>query len=430
MDFIIKGNLCYSEGPECLMTLPGGYLVYAGGVCAGAYGELPQRYAGLPVTDYGDRLILPGFCDLHVHAPQFAYRGLGMDLELIDWLGRRAYPEESKYADLAYADRAYGLFADAMRKSVTTRLCCFATVHAPATLLLMEKLEAAGLMGYVGKVSMDRNAPEPLCECSAGKAAGDCEAWLAKASRRFTRVKPMVTPRFIPACSDALMKRLSALAREYDAPLQSHLSENPKEIKWVRELCPEAKSYADAYDRFGMLGPRTVMAHIVYPEEEEIPLLRDRGITMAHCPASNINLRSGIAPVRKLLTAGVKVGLGTDVAAGQTVDMLRAVTDAVQASKLYWRLTDRSAKALTLAEAFYLGTRGGGAFFGRVGSFEAGYELDAVVLDDSGLPHPQELSVGERVERALYLSGDCKVVEKYVAGKPILNRTDTAGNGA
>jgi len=419
MDFVLKGDLCYSDGPQCLTTLANGYLVVEGGRCSGAFQTLPPRFAGLPVTDLSGMLILPGMCDLHVHAPQFAYRGLGMDLELIEWLNQRAFPEESKYDDLAYADTAYGMFAEAMRTSATTRLCCFATLHAPATLLLMEKLEAAGLRGYAGKVSMDRNSPPELCERGADAAAADCESWLSQATERFTHVRPMVTPRFIPSCSDALMARLSALAERYGAPLQSHLSENRAEIRWARELCPEAESYADAYDRRGMLTPRTVMAHVVYPEESEIGLLKERGVTVAHCPASNMNLRSGIAPVRKLLSAGVKVGLGTDVAGGQTIDMFRAVTDAVQASKLYWRLTDENSKALTLAEAFYLATAGGGAFFGRVGTFKPGYELDALVVDDSGLPHPQPLSVRERLERVLYLPGDCRIVRKYVGGEPI-----------
>jgi guanine deaminase len=162
------------------------------------------------------------------------------------------------------------------------------------------------------------------------------------------------------------------------------------------------------------------MAHVVYPEESEIALLRERGVTVAHCPASNMNIRSGIAPVRKLLSAGVKVGLGTDVAGGQTIDMFRAVTDAVQASKLYWRLIDEDCRALTLAEAFYLATAGGGAYFGKVGTFKPGYELDALVVDDSGLPHPQPLSVRERLERALYLPGGCSIVRKYVGGEPIV----------
>ena len=420
MNFVLKGNLCYSDRPERLMTLPGGYAVCVDGICQGAFERLPEAFAALPLMDAGDRLVLPGLCDLHVHAPQFAYRGLGMDLELLDWLTTRAFPEESKYDDLTYADRAYDLFVDALRHSATTRFSCFATLHVPATLLLMEKLEASGLRGYVGKVSMDRNAPDILCECSSEQGARDCEEWLVAARSRFTRVEPSITPRFIPSCSDALLRSLARLSRTYQVPLQSHLSENQKEIEWVRQLCPEASSYADAYDRLGMLGERTIMAHVVYPEPEEIALLKARGVMVAHCPASNMNIRSGIAPVRKLLQAGVKVGLGTDVAGGQTIDMFRAVTDAVQVSKLYWRLIDQQSRVLTLPEAFYLATRGGGAYFGKVGAFEPGFAMDAIVLDDSALPHPQPLTVAERVERAMYLSGECKIVQKYVQGEAIL----------
>lgn len=420
MDFVLKGNLCYSESPERLTTLPGGYVVSINGICEGVFETLPERYAALSLTDVGDRLVLPGLCDLHVHAPQFAYRGLGMDLELIQWLETCAFPEESKYASLAYAARAYDLFVDAIKKSATTRLSCFATLHVPATLLLTQKLEAAGLRGFVGKVNMNRNSPPNLCELDADTVGAETEGWVKETRARFARFQPIITPRFIPSCTDALMRRLSAIAGEYDVPLQSHLSENHAEIKWVNELCPNANGYADAYERFGMLGSKTIMAHVVYPEPEEITLLRERGVMVAHCPASNMNIRSGIAPVRKLLNAGVRVGLGTDVAGGQTIDMFRAVTDAVQASKLYWRLIDQDDRALTLAEAFYLATKGSGAFFGKVGSFDKGYELDAIVLDDTGLPHPQELTVAERLERAIYLSGDCKITQKYVAGEPIL----------
>jgi len=420
MDFVLKGNLCYSESPERLTTLPGGYVVSVNGISEGVFETLPERYAGLPLTDVGDRLVLPGLCDLHVHAPQFAYRGLGMDLELIEWLETRAFPEESKYATLDYASRAYELFADAVKKSATTRLSCFATLHVPATLLLMQKLESAGLRGFVGKVNMNRNSPDNLCETDAETAGADTEAWVKEARRQFMRIQPIITPRFIPSCTDALMDRLSGIASEYDVPLQSHLSENQSEIKWVSELCPSTNGYADAYERFGMLGDKTIMAHVVYPEPKEIQLLGERGVTVAHCPASNMNIRSGIAPVRKLLNAGVKVGLGTDVAGGQTIDMFRAITDAVQVSKLYWRICDQQDQALTLSEAFYLATKGSGAFFGKVGSFECGYELDAIVLDDTDLPHPQELSVAERLERAIYLSGDCRITNKFVAGEPIL----------
>jgi guanine deaminase len=422
-DFVLKGHIIWCESPTDVHFVPHGHLVCENGLCAGVFGALPERYRALPLTDYGGRLVIPATYDLHLHAPQYAYRGIGMDLELIDWLNACAYPEEAKFSDLAYAQRAYGMFVDALRRSFTARFCCFATLHAPATLLLAELLEASGLRGYVGKLSMDRKAPANLCELSSGKAAQDCEAWIVAMQSRFTHVRPMITPRFIPACTDGLMQQLSMLIKTYRVPVQSHLSENREEIAWVKTLCPDCRHYADAYDRYGMLSENAVMAHAVYPEEEEIALLKERRVMVAHCPASNVNLRSGIAPVRKLLTAGVRVGLGSDVAGGDSVDLLRAAADAIQASKLYWRLVDQSASALTFPEALFMATKGGGAFFGKAGSFEPGYMLDALVLDDKPLRTACDLTLPQRLERALYLSGDLKLVQKYVDGAALLPKS-------
>ncbi len=416
--FVLHGDLCFTESPQRMTTIPGGWLICDNGVCVGAFNALPERYADWPVEDYAGKLIFPGLCDLHIHAPQFAYRGLGMDMELIDWLNQNAFPEETRYADEAYALRAYRQFAAAMRRSATTRACVFATRHVPATLLLAELLERAGLRGFVGKVNMDRNAPAPLCEVSAEQSLADTEAWLEQAEQH-TRIRPVLTPRFIPSCTDALMRGLRALQSKRGLPLQSHLSENVSEISWVRKLCPYADYYADAYDRFCVLGKKTVMAHVVHPTKEEIELLAERRVMVAHCPASNTNLASGVSPVRKLLASSVRVGLGSDVAGGQTPDLFRAMTDAVQTSKLYWRLVDQSVRPLTLSEAFYLATKGGGAYFGKVGSFEKGYELDAVVIDDSAVVCPRELTVLQRAERAIYLSGECAVTRKYVCGEAV-----------
>ena len=202
-------------------------------------------------------------------------------------------------------------------------------------------------------------------------------------------------------------------------PVQSHLSENPEEVELVRKLMPEAEFYGDGYDRYGLFGreARTIMAHCVYSSESEAERLRKNGVWAAHCPNSNMNLASGIAPVRKYLDAGIRVGLGSDVAAGQTESIFRAITDAVQASKLYWRCVDPSAKPLSFIESFYLATKGGGSFFGKVGSFEPGCEFDAVVIDDSVLPQLQPLTLAERLERAIYLvlDRDC-ILTKYVRG--------------
>lgn len=147
--------------------------------------------------------------------------------------------------------------------------------------------------------------------------------------------------------------------------------------------------------------------------------MKERGVFVAHCPQSNTNLASGIAPVRKFLKEGIAVGLGSDVAGGHTESIFRAMADAVQVSKLYWRLADQKDSPLTMEEAFYLATRGGGAFFGKVGSFDPGYEFDMLVLDDSSLPHPQELDVKDRLERFVYLSDERHIAGKYVAGRKL-----------
>lgn len=414
--FALKGNIIYT--PECgkLELHPHSYLVCEDGKVAGIFDGLPRRWQGIWVEDYGDKLILPGLVDLHVHASQYAYRGLGMDMELLDWLECNAFPEESRFVDLSYARRAYGIFTDALTRSATTRACIFATLHRPAALVLMEQLEQAGLPCYVGKVNMDRNSPDILRETTE-QSLEETRLWLEQ-SRAFTLVRPMLTPRFIPSCTDELMAGLGRLQREFGTAMQSHLSENLSEIRWVSELCPDTRFYGEAYARAGLFGGDcpTVMAHCVWSGEEERALMKENGVFIAHCPQSNINVSSGIAPVKNYLKEGQKVGLGSDVAGGAHLSIFRAMTDAIQSSKLRWRLVDQDTPALTLPEAFYMATKGGGAFFGKVGSFEPGYDFDAVVMDDAELPTTRDCTLAERLERVVYLS-DGRPCAKYAAGK-------------
>ena len=404
-----------------IAVLENGYLVVEDGVCLGAFDALPERFAAWPLEDHTGCLVIPGMTDLHVHAPQFAFRGLGMDMELLEWLNTYTFPEESKYSDLAYAERAYGSFAEHLLHSTTTRACVFATVHVPATLLLMRKLEQLGLRAYVGKVNMNRSCPEYIREPSTNQSVRDTEQWLREAAA-FTHVRPILTPRFIPSCTDDLMYALRDLREKYDLPVQSHLSENFGEIAWVQELCPRSKFYGDAYAQFGLFGGGypCIMAHCVHSNEAEQELMAKNGVFIAHSPESNINLASGVAPVNTFLDNGLHVGLATDVAGGSHESMLRAMMHAIQASKLRWRLMDQSVPALSFERAFYLATMGGGAFFGKVGSFMAGFEADAVVLDDRPLDHPQPLSVRARLERAVYLADDRNIAAKFVAGEQVL----------
>ncbi len=414
--FALKGNFAYTPACGQLALKPHGILVCEDGRVTGLFDGLPERFKGLPVEDFGDKLILPGLVDLHAHAGQYAYRGLGMDMELLSWLEHTAFPEESKFSDLAYAQEAYGVFVQALARSATTRACLFATLHRPATLALMELLDQAGMRCFVGKVNMDRNSPDILGETTSQSLA-ETRLWLEQ-SAGFASVKPILTPRFIPSCTDELMAGLGRIQREFALPAQSHLSENLSEVSWVAQLCPNARFYGDAYDQYGLFGGDcpTVMAHCVWSGPEERALMKERGVFIAHCPQSNMNVSSGIAPVKGFLLEGQRVGLGSDVAGGAHLSIFRAITDAIQCSKLRWRLVDQELSALTLPEALYMATKGGGAFFGQVGSFEPGYELDAVVMDDSALPTPRPCTLAERVERVVYLS-DGQPCAKYVAGR-------------
>ena len=422
-NYVIKGNICFSKTSSELSILENGYVVCEENKCAGVFEKLPEAYEAFPMYDYSDHIIIPGLVDLHVHAPQYSFRGMAMDLELIDWLNTYTFVEEAKYANLEYAEKAYDIFVEDMKNSATTRACIFGTIHTDATILLMEKLENAGIKAFVGKVNMDRNSPDYLCEESAEKSAEATEKWLTLCEK-FENVKPILTPRFTPSCTDELFEKLSCIQKKYQLPMQSHLSENKGEIEWVKELCPGTRNYGESYDRYDMFGNDcpTIMAHCVHSGEEEVEMMRKQQVFVAHCPESNANLSSGVAPVKMYLDKGLKVGLGSDIAAGSALSIFKAMVMAIQCSKLRWRLQDQSIAPLTVEEAFYLATKGGGEFFGKVGSFEEGYEFDAVVLNDESLKHPQELNVKERLERLIYLAEDKNIVAKFVNGKNVLEK--------
>ena len=414
--FIIKGNIVFSKSPTELSVSDGSYLVCENGRSAGVFKNLPEEYSGLPLEDFGGRLIIPGLCDLHLHACQYAYRGTGMDLELLDWLNFRAFPEEARYENLEYAGKAYDIFVSDLLRSPTTSAVIFATLHREATLLLMEKLEKSGLRCLVGKVDMDRNSPSYLCEETVS-GLEDTERWI-KESSRFKRTRPIITPRFTPSCSGGLMEGLGKLQKKYGLPVQSHLSENPGEIEWVKRLSPDSEDYGETYERFGLFGggAKTIMAHCVYSPESEIARMKRAGVYIAHCPQSNTNIASGIAPARRYLDEGMNLGLGTDLAGGANLSLFRTMADAVQVSKLRWRLVDKALAPLTFPEVFYMATAGGGSFFGKHGSFDRGYVFDAVVLDDSFVSSPRPMSSAERLERLIYLGCERLAAAKYVGG--------------
>lgn len=420
--FVLKGDVVFCPTNKRMIAIEDAYIVVRGGICELVYGKLPDDAKDLPLHDYTGKLVMPGMVDLHIHAPQYAYRGLGADMELLDWLEHYAFKEEAKYADLDYADKAYAIFADALHSSATTRSVVFGTIHRKSTKLLMDKLEESGIVSYVGKVNMDRNSPDSLTE-STEDSCRRTERFITETSDKYRNTYPIITPRFVPSCTDELLEKLGWLSEQYDVPVQSHLSENPGEIKWVRELCPDSRFYGEVYDKAGLFGnnANTVMAHCVWSSDEEIALMKERGVYIAHCPASNMNVSSGIAPIRRYLSEDIRVGLGSDIAGGQSTSIFTAMVEAMQISRLYWRHIDSSKKPLNFTEVFHMATKGGGQFFGKAGSFERGYEFDAIVIDDSTLPHPQELTLLQRAERAVWLGGDkTGLIAKYVRGTKII----------
>lgn len=420
--FVLKGDVVFCPTNKRMIAIEDAYIVVRGGICELVYGKLPDDAKDLPLHDYTGKLVMPGMVDLHIHAPQYAYRGLGADMELLDWLENYAFKEEAKYADLDYADKAYAIFADALHCSATTRAVVFGTIHRKSTKLLMDKLEESGIVSYVGKVNMDRNSPDSLTE-STEDSCRRTERFITETSDKYRNTYPIITPRFVPSCTDELLEKLGWLSEQYDIPVQSHLSENPGEIKWVRELSPDSRFYGEVYDRAELFGnnANTVMAHCVWSGDEEIALMKERGVYIAHCPASNMNVSSGIAPIRRYLSEELRVGLGSDIAGGQSISIFTAMVEAMQVSRLYWRHIDNTKKPLNFTEVFHMATKGGGQFFGKAGSFERGYEFDAIVIDDSTLPYPQELTLLQRAERAVWLGGDkTGLVAKYVRGTKII----------
>lgn len=413
--FVLHGDFIWSETPQTLCMRPDAYAVCdEKGKCAGVFDALPPQYAALPLRDYAGKLIIPGYNDLHLHAGQYRNVGLGMDLQLLEWLDTLTFPEEARFAGLDFAEEVYSRFAERLRRGFTTHAAIFATVHVPATLLLMEKLEKTGLRTLVGKVNMDRNCPDYLREKGAEASLAATEQWLEAVAGRFKNTAPILTPRFVPSCTAELMEGLGAIAAAYGVPVQSHLDENHDEIEWVKKLHPDYPSYAAVYDGMGLLGPDALMAHCIYMTDEETQLMKAHGAWVVHCPTSNINVRSGIAPIRRYMNEGLNIGLGSDISGGHTLDMAAVLRRTIESSKIL-RQFEGIEPHLSAPEAFYLASRGGGAYFGRVGAFEPGYDFDAVVVDDA-VERDGDDALSARFEKMIYRAKGRDVKAKFVAG--------------
>jgi len=418
---VLKGHIVSAPRLGELQVAENGYLVLEDGVIRGVYQALPEEYAAAPVTDYGDKLILQSFADMHLHAPQYPMLGMGMDLPLLDWLNTYAFPTEARFADADYARRTYRRLAEDLITNGTTRVCMFSSLHTEATWILMEELEKAGVTGYVGKVNMDRNnAPGVLAE-STGQSVSETLRWLEGC--HFEHVKPILTPRFTPSCTDELMAALGEIARERDLYVQSHLSESLQEMEWVRQLHPDCDRYWETYDKFGLWKDHTLMAHCVWSDEIERAAMRRSGVVAVHCADSNVNICSGICPVRQLLRDGVWVTLGSDIAGGDRLPMYAVVADTIRTSKNRRIVDGWQSDFLTVEEAYYLGTTSGHRYFGAGAGFAPGDRLHAIVVDDGDFPESaRPLTVRERFQRAVYLMGRKDIAAVWSEGRCVVKK--------
>lgn len=400
----LKGTIIHAPKMGETEIVENGFLLLKDGAIEGVFSALPEGVRPARVYDFTGRLIVPSFTDLHLHAPQYAMLGMGMDLPLIEWLNTYTFKTEAMFADPAFARKVYAALADELIRLGTTRVCIYASTHRQSAHILMEELARAGVTGYVGKVNMDRNTSPELTETTEESLAETRRFIEECREKNYPNLRPMITPRFTPACSDALMEGLGQLAQAYGVPVQSHLSENDVEIQWVSSLCPDCGQYWESYARRGLWRKNTIMAHCVHSDARERRAIREAGVWVAHCADSNTNIYSGVAPVRLMLGEGVNVALGSDIAGGAKLSMFHCMAQTIRASKMRYYYSGKKAEDqfLTVAEAFYLATSAGARYFGAGPGFAGGDLLHAAVLSDESLPPSRALTSFERLERLVY----------------------------
>ena len=271
MKKVYRANILFTKEKSRFEVLERGYVAVEDGRVTGVDSDLSVLGAeGAEVVDFGDQLLIPAMNDMHVHAPQVHNQGVAMDLELLPWLQNYTFPEESKYADVAYAETMYRRFMHTQWLFGTMRSVVFGTMHTESTRKLMHLYQEAGMGALVGKVAMNRNCPPTLCEDVDAAVEGN-EQLISEFGDPEGLVRPIITPRFVPSCTPELLKACGELAKKYQLPVQSHLSENTSEIAWVAELEPDSESYGDAYNRYGLFGQTpTIMAHCVWTAGKEL----------------------------------------------------------------------------------------------------------------------------------------------------------------
>ncbi|PQE15553.1 guanine deaminase protein [Rutstroemia sp. NJR-2017a WRK4] len=378
------------------------------------------------------QFIIPGFVDTHNHAPQWAQRGLGRGLEILDWLDQVTFPNEARFEDPVYARKVYSSCVDGFIKQGITTASYYGSLHGEATKILADICLSKGQRAFVGKCNMDRNSPPYYTDASAESSlevTKDFISHVRKIDQDFTLVRPVLTPRFAITCSPKLLTGLGQIASENpELPIQTHFCEAESEKSATLSLFPDFKNEADLYESFKLLSERSILAHCTIMTDYEIERLAALKCGVAHCPISNTTVGGGFmaAPIREFLRRGIKVGLGTDSGGGFSSSILDAMRQAFIVSNAKHFLTGGADPRLSLAECFYLATLGGAqvcCLDKQIGNFEVGKQFDALLIDthkNGAMTVVEDKDTLEVLFEKFLMSGDDRnIVDVYVRGRQI-----------
>ena len=350
-------------------------------------GTWPGAEAPASVIDVRPLVLMPGLVDLHAHLPQLPNAGLGSGLDLLTWLDRYIFPLERAY-DRSVAERQAPAAWRAFAAAGTTTVVAYAALWADSTDAAFAAAEEHGIRAVIGKVMMDRITydteidPGEILETSLRQSDELASRWHGRDDGRLSYA---FTPRFAVSCSAEMLRESASLASRHGAYWQTHLSEDDGEIDEVRRLFPGARDYLDVYERAEALGPRALLAHAVHLSDGEVTRLASSGSRIAHCPASNLFLSSGMMPIAEYRAAGIAIGLGSDVAAGPEVSIF-SVMRAAAVTQRVLELTGRALRADALRPLDWLrvATMGGADSLGigrEIGSIESGKQADLILVD-------------------------------------------------
>jgi len=380
---------------------------------------MPRLPAAMPVAHHPDALILPGFIDPHIHYPQTQVIA-SYGAQLLEWLEKYTFVEEQKFADPEHAARNSEFFLDELARNGTTTALVYCSAHPLSADALFTAAHRRGAGMIAGNAIMNRNGPPGLLEPARDAIAASRDLvrrWHGTGRQRYA-----VTPRFAVTSTDEQLAAAGALLKEFPTVLmQTHLAENHNEIATVKRLFPSDPSYTAVYDRFGLLGPRSLMGHCIHLDDTEVALLRDRQAVAVFCPTSNLFIGSGLFDYDRLAAAGVRIALATDVGGGTSYSMLRTAAEAYKVMQL-------QGQNLPALAAFDLMTRGNAATLGlekEIGVIAPGAFADLVVLDACATPAmAHRMEVARDLEEELFVlmtMGDDRAVRQtYIAGVPAL----------